>query len=228
MNKHLRNKVGYIPIAAGFILIAIGVRELVTHVVVNNELTTPNGYFWFCSAPTITTLLIAGAISIVAGLLIHRKIKNIISCAAVVGGFLLVIFDSYFLVGVWVRDMFPTIGISNFFELQSGGVAVWFFSGLTAGIFLIIFGIILGLRVRSRWGTTSIAGGSVLLFLASCLIAMDVITTAAIDPVFGLLEFRWYFFWENFTPVIPASVVIGGVLLVLGVFLVRKRNQIIA
>jgi len=218
MIKQLRNKWGYIPIAIGFILIAIGLRELVTHVVANNELATPNWYFWFYSAPTITILLIAGAISVVAGLLIHTKIKNIMSYASVIGGFLMIIFDSYFLVGVWVRDMFPTIGISNFFELQSGGTAIWFFSGLTAGMFLVIFGIILGLKVRSRWGLTSIAGGSVLLFLASCLISMDVIATAAIDPVFGLLEFRWYFFWENFTPVIPISLVIGGALVVLGVY----------
>jgi membrane-bound metal-dependent hydrolase YbcI (DUF457 family) len=97
-----------------------------------------------------------------------------------------------------------------------------------AGIFLIIFGIMLGLRVRSRWGITSIAGGSVLLLLAFCLIVLDVVTTAAIDPVFGLRDFRWYFFWDNFTPVIPLSLVIGVSLLFVGVLLMRKRNQIVA
>ncbi len=98
----------------GFILMAVGVRLLVTHVVVNNELVAPNWYFWFYWAPLINALLIAGAISTVTGLLIHLKIRNILSYALVVGGFLLIIFDSYFLVGVWVRDIFPVIGISNF------------------------------------------------------------------------------------------------------------------
>lgn len=210
----------------GFILMAVGVRLLVTHVVVNNELVAPNWYFWFYWAPLITALLIAGAISTVTGLLIHLKIRNILSYALVVVGFLLIIFDSYFLVGVWVRDMFPVIGISNFFELQSGGVAVGFLSWIIAGVFLAIFGIILGLRVRSRWGITLIVGGLVLLVLAFSLIALDVITTAAIDPVFGLRDFRWYFFWENFTPVIPLSIVMGGFLVVVGVLLMRKRDLV--
>lgn len=210
----------------GFILMAVGVRLLVTHVVVNNELVAPNWYFWFYWAPLITALLIAGAISTVTGLLIHLKIRNILSYALVVVGFLLIIFDSYFLVGVWVRDMFPVIGISNFFELQSGGVAVGFLSWIIAGVFLAIFGIILGLRVRSRWGITLIVGGLVLLVLAFSLIALDVITTAAIDPVFGLRDFRWYFFWENFTPVIPLSIVMGGFLVFVGVLLMRKRDLV--
>ena len=223
--KHLRSKLGYIPMAAGFVLIAVGIGLLVIHVVLNEELSIPNWYFWFYWAPIITTLLIAGAISTIAGLLIHLNIRKISAYALVAGGFLLIIFDSYFLIGNWARDHEGYIGISSFFELQSGGVAVWFFSGLTAGIFLVIFGIILGLKVRSRWGTTSIAGGSVLLFLASSLIAMDVITTAAIDPVFGLLEFRWYFFWENFTPAIPLSIIIGMPLVVAGVLLMRKSQS---
>lgn len=210
----------------GFILMVVGVRLLVTHVVVNNELVAPNWYFWFYWAPLITALLIAGAISTVTGLLIHLKIRNILSYALVVVGFLLIIFDSYFLVGVWVRDMFPVIGISNFFELQSGGVAVGFLSWIIAGVFLAIFGIILGLRVRSRWGITLIVGGLVLLVLAFSLIALDVITTAAIDPVFGLRDFRWYFFWENFTPVIPLSIVMGGFLVFVGVLLMRKRDLV--
>jgi hypothetical protein len=225
MFKRLRNKWGYIPMAAGFILMAVGVRVLVTHVIINNELAAPNGYFWFYWAPIITTLLIAGAISTVAGLLIHLKNRNILSYASVAGGFLLIIFDSYFLIRVWTRETFPTIGISNFSELQSGGVAVGFFSWLMAGVFLVIFGIILGLRVRSRWGATSIAGGSVLFLLAFCLIALDVIATAAIDPVFGLSDFRWYFFWENFTSVIPISLLIGGFLLFLGMILMRKSQS---
>jgi len=227
MIKSLRNKWGYIPMAIGLILIAVGVAILVTHVALNWELAVPNWYFWFYWAPIITTLLIAGSISTVTGLLINTKIENILSYASVAGGFLLIILDSYFLIGDWARDYEGYIGISSFFELQSGGVAVWFFSWLMAGIFLVIFGIILGLRVRSRWGITAIAGGSVLLLLAFCLIAMDVIATSAIDPVFGLRDFRWYFFWENFTPVIPISLVIGGVLVFLGVLLMRKRNQII-
>ena len=227
MIKQFRNKLGYIPMAVGLILIAAGIGILVTHVVLNEELAAPNWHFWFHWTPIITTLLIAGAISTIAGLLIHLKIRKISSYALVAGGFLMIISVSYFLIGAWARNMFPTIGIFNFFELQSGSIAIWFFLGLMAGAFLVIFGIILGISVRSRWGITSIVGGSVLLLFAFCLTAMDVIVTAAIDPVFGLLEFRWYFFWENFTPVIPISLVIGGVLVFLGALLMRKRKQII-
>ena len=222
MSKRLRNKWGFIPIAVGFILIAVGVEMLVTHVMLNTE-HDPNWYVWFYYAPLTTTLLIAGAISTIAGLIVYKKIEDIESYAFVAGGFLLIIFDFYLLVGVWVRK-FDSFTIEYFYSNQ----AVGFFSWLMAGIFLVALGIILGLRVRRRWGITSIAGGSLLLFLAFLLILLDVLATIAIDPVLGLSDFRWYFFWENFTPVIPLSLVVGGVLVSVGVLLVRKRKQIIA
>ena len=75
MIKHLRSKLGYIPMAIGFILIAVGIEMLVTHVVLNEELAAPNWYFWFYWAPIITTLLIAGSISTVTGLLIHTRLE---------------------------------------------------------------------------------------------------------------------------------------------------------
>jgi len=222
MNRQLRNNLGYIPIVAGFILIAVGVIILVAQVVMTNALAIPNWYFWFYWAPIIAVLLIAGAISTITGLLIQMKTRNILSYALVAGGFLVVIFDSYFLVGDWVRDYVNSMGISNFYPIQAGG----FFSWLMTGVFLVIFGIILASRVRSRWGITSIAGGSVLLFLAFCLIALDVITTIAIDPVYGLQDFRWYFFWDNFTPAIPLSLVMGCFFVFLGVILIRKRKTV--
>lgn len=219
MNKHLRNKFGYIPMAVGFILIAVGVEMLVTHVVLNIE-HDPNWYLWFYWAPVVTTLLIAGAISTIAGLMVYIKIEDIESYAVVAGGFLLIIIDSYLLIGVWVRK-FDIFTIDYFYASQALG----FFSGLVTGIFIVVLGIMIGLRVRSRWRIISIAGGSALLFLAFCLIVLNVLATIAIDPVLGLSNFRWYFFWENFTPVIPLSLVIGVVLVVLGVLLMRKRKQ---
>ena len=47
MNKNFRNKLGYIPLAVGFILIAVGIATLFTHVVLNNEIAIPNQHFWF-------------------------------------------------------------------------------------------------------------------------------------------------------------------------------------
>jgi hypothetical protein len=219
MSKWLRNKWGYIPIAAGFILIAVGVEMLLTHIVLNTE-HDPNWYLWFYWAPIVTTLLIAGAICTTTGLIIKMKIKGNEPYALVAGGFLLIIFDSYLLIGVWVRksDVFT---IDYFYASQS----VVFFSGLVAGIFLVVLGIMIGSKIKNRWSITSIAGGSAVLFLAFCLITLNFLATIAIDPVFGLSAFRWYFFWENFTPVIPIFLVIGGALVVSGVLLMRKRKQ---
>jgi hypothetical protein len=115
MNKQLRNKWGYIPMATGFILIAVGLGMLFIHVVLNDELAAPNWYFWFYRAPIITVLFITGAILTVAGLLIHMKNRNVLSYTSVAGGFLLIIFDAYFLIGDWAREMVNSLGISNFF-----------------------------------------------------------------------------------------------------------------
>ena len=224
MNKQVRNKWGYIPMAVGFILIAVGVGMLFTHVVVNNGLATPNSDFWFNWAPMITFLLIAGALSTVVGVLVSMKIRNMLSYASVAGGFLLVSLDSYFLIGEWIKVMVNVISLSNFYPSQAVGFFLW----LMAGVFLVVFGLIFGLRVRSKWGVISVAGGSVLLLLAVCLLILDVLATIAIDPVFGLRDFRWYFFWENFTLVIPFSLVVGGFFVFVGLLLMRKRNQIIA
>ena len=125
MNRQLRSKLGYIPIAAGFILIAVGVDILVTHVVLNKELAIPNWHFWFYWAPVITVLLIAGAIFTVTGLLINLKIKSILSYALAAGGFLLISFDSYFLIGDWVRDSRKSKTSSSGWNPHIGTTSGW-------------------------------------------------------------------------------------------------------
>ena len=136
-------------------------NRIYNHVVLNNELSRPNWYFWYYWALVITFLLIAGALTTVVGVLIARKITNIFSIASIAGGFLLISLDSYSLLVDWVRPMVNSIGLSNFLGWQAGGIAAGFFSWLMAGVFLVILGIILGLRVRSKLGIASVAGGVV-------------------------------------------------------------------
>ena len=67
-----------------------------------------------------------------------------------------------------------------------------------------------------------------MMILAVCLVILDAATTIDIDPAGGFQDFRWYYFWDNFHPVIPFSLMIGVFFVVLGVLLKRYRNQAIA
>jgi hypothetical protein len=225
MNKQARNRWGYIPIVAGFAIIAIGIITLYIHVVVNNELAGPNSYFWYYWALVIAFLLIAGSVTTVVGVLISRKISNIFSIALVAGGFLIISLHSYFLLVGWVRPMVNSIGLSNFLGWQAGGIAVGFFSWLMAGVFLVILGIILGLKVKNSWGIASVAGGIVLMILSMSVLILDVATTIAIDPQNGFHDFRWFFFWDNFHPIIVFSLMIGLFFVVLGVMLIKYPKK---
>ena len=225
MSKQARNRWGYIPIVAGFVIIAIGIFILYSHVVLNNELARPNWYFWYYWALVIVFLLIAGSLTTAIGALISRKVTNIFSIALTAGGFLIISLHSYFLLVDWVRPRVNSIGLGDFLGWQAGGIAVGFFSWLMAGVFLVVLGIILGLNVKNKWGITSIAGGVALMILAVSLVILDVAVTIDIDPAGGFQDFRWYWFWDNFHPIIGFSLMIGLFFVVLGVLLIWYQRR---
>ncbi len=225
----VRNKWGYVPIAGGFGLIAAGLVTFIIHVVLNGELSgTAAAYaqrsdFWFYWAPMITVFLIAGAFAAVIGVFVLKRVTNRWFYALIAGAFILIAFDSYFFVFNWAKDFINIIGIENFYPLS----ATYFFSGLMAAVFMVALAMVLGLKVRNKWGIITAVGGSVLILLAVFLIVLDAAATIAIDPVFslGLRDFRWYFFWQNFVPVIPFSLLIGGFLEFIGIYLIRMEKS---
>jgi hypothetical protein len=225
MGSWAKNKWGILPIALGAALIVAAVAILVIHVTINQELSGSSAAyaqrfdFWFSWAPTVTFLLNAGALITVLGFLALRRVTSKFSYALVAVGFLLISLDSYYLVINWVRGFINIIGWENFYSISA-----YFFSLLTAGIFLVACGIILGFHARNKWGATLLTGGLTLCFQGLWLLVLDVIITIDIDPVFGLRDFRWYFFWQNFQPLIPFSLIIGGLLVFLGASLIRKDH----
>ncbi len=224
----VRNRWGYTSIAGGLGLVAVGLIMLFVHVVLNGELSgTAAAYaqrsdFWFYWAPMITAFLVAGALSATLGLLILRRTTNRWSYALVTAAFTLIALDSYFFVFSWAKDFINIIGIDNFYPLP----ATYFLSILMVAVFLVALAMVLGLRVRNKWGITSVASGSVLILLALFLIVLDTAATIAIDPVSGIKDFRWYFFWQNFVPLIPFSLIIGGFLEFIGIYLIKDGKRL--
>lgn len=117
--------------------------------------------------------------------------------------------------------MVNSMSLSNFLGWQGSGIAVGFSSWLMAGVFLVVFGIILGLNAKNRWVMMLVAGGSVLV-----LLSISLETIIAYDPMEGFDVFRWLAFFDNYYyPIIPFSLIIGVFLIVLGILLVWYQRR---
>jgi hypothetical protein len=218
MDKQVRNKWGYAPIAGGSALILLGVAALVIQLVVNGDLFTGVSYldrfnFWYFWAPIISYSLIAGAFLVVVGIAILTGIRNKLSYASIAGGFVLMLVGAYTLLTNWVESNINSIAFDNFSVFSAS-----FFSYLTAGVFLMVLGIILGLRVRNKLAYVSIACGLAILLIAASTLTVNL---AAINLFINLYNLR-----ESWNPIISYSLIAGAFFVVVGaVYLMRARNR---
>jgi putative Mn2+ efflux pump MntP len=216
MDKQVRNKWGYAPIACGLILILIGISILMVNIWSNqfSAYGYANRYnFWYVQAPIIAYSIVAGTFVAVIGVAILRMITNKFSYASIVGGFILILIDVYTLFINWVKPNINIIGFDNF-----SSFSVSFFSYLMAGAFLIVIGIILGLTVRNKLGYVSIAGGLALILIGASALMVNL--ESHTSP-------NWYLNLRlSWAPVISYSLIVGAFLVVVEiVYLIRVRNR---
>lgn len=220
VDKQVKNRWGYAPITAGFALIALGVIALIIQLVVNSDLFNGVSYldrfnFWFYWAPIIFFSLITGALIVVIGVAVLRKITNVFSYVSIVCGFALIVISTQNLMSNLAQSI-NIIGWSNFW----GNWAIFFLPVLIIGGFLVVLGVVLGLRIRGRWGYGSIAGGltSVLFGAATYIIKSES----------GSFYAGWQ--WDNFWGTLSPLFLIGGAFLVLAgmayLLRIRSRNRL--
>jgi heme/copper-type cytochrome/quinol oxidase subunit 2 len=109
------------------------------------------------------------------------------------------------------------IGWGNFQQYW----ALDFFSSLMAACFLIVLGIILGLKVRNKLGYVTIAGGVAIMLVGVSILAANLATSLNYYPpnYYFSLQVAW-----NTT--ISFFLIIGALLVVVGtVYLIKVRNR---
>ncbi len=217
MQKHSTNRLGYLPIAIGLSLIIFAALLLFLQVCLNDVLSgSSQAYakrfdFWLFWAPIITISLIVGSLFAVLGIAILKRIKSKLSYLLITAGFVLISINAYQLFFTFIIPGINSIGLSN---LDS----VTFFSLLMAGLFLELLGVIFGLSVGNRLSSASLTGGFVLILMGIFFLIFDVAITLSIDPQGGFGAFRWFYFWQNFHPLIPFSLIIGIVLILIAAY----------
>jgi hypothetical protein len=218
VDKQVRNKWGYAPIAGGLASILIAV------VILNLELETNNSnylnytVFYKFWVPIISFCLIAGAFFVVMGVAYLREIRNRWSYASITAGFSLIAIEAYRLAAT-LEGTYEQFGIgwSDFQQYW----ALDFFSVLMTGAFLIVLGIILGLKVRNKLGDVTITGGLAMMLVGASILAANLATSLNYYPpnYYFSLQVAW-----NAT--ISFFLIIGALIVVVGtVYLMRARNR---
>jgi hypothetical protein len=221
MDKQVRNKWGYAPMAGGLasILIAAAILNLELETNGSNYLNYTVFYkFW---VPTISFCLIAGAFLVVIGVVYLRKFRNKWSYASITAGFTLIAIEAYKL-AFTLEGTYEQFGIgwSDFQQYW----ALDFFSVLMAGAFLIVLGIILGLRVRNKLGYVTITGGLAIMLVGASILAANLASSLNYYPpnYYFSLRVAW-----NAT--ISFFLIIGALFVVVGtayLMMVRNRNRL--
>jgi hypothetical protein len=218
MDKQVRNKWGYAPIAGGLasILIAAVILNLELETNSSNYLNYTVFYkFW---VPIISFCLIAGAFFVVIGVVYLREIRSKWSYASIGAGFTLIAIEAYRL-AFTLEGTYEQFGIgwSNFQQYW----ALDFFSVMMAGAFLIVLGIILGLRVRNKLSYVTITDGLAIMLVGASILASNLATSLNYYPpnYYFSLQVAW-----NTT--ISFFLIIGAFFVVVGtVYLMRARNR---
>ena len=215
-----KDRRGYIPIVAGFTLIVLGIVILILELQ-NANLNGYNGSGWLSFynfwVVVISFCFIAGAFSVVIGLFFLKRVVNISSYALLAAGFALIIFEaSRLLIQLGENNTLTRNGIGwyGFQEYWSFG----FFSFLTAGIFTIIVGVILGFQAKNKAGYITVSGGlAMILFGLSTL--MVNLTTHTSNNLYVNLQYSW-------SPAIAYSLTVGALICAVGtLYLARARAR---
>jgi len=225
MNKQAINDWGWAPVAVGFLLILIVTALLMLELQANNSNYLNYNVFYSFWFPIISFCLIAGAFFVVIGVVYLRKIRNKWSYASITAGFSLISIEAYRLAatieGTYTRIAasygYVGIGWYNFQQYW----ALDFFSVLMTACFLIVLGIILGLKVRNKLGYITITGGLAIMLVGVSILATNLTTSLDYYPpnYYFSLQVAW-----NTT--ISYFLIIGALIIVVGTgYLIWARNR---
>ena len=217
MDKKTINDWGWAPVTVGFFVILITVFIFL-------ESLNPTNYtfhyatftdFWF---PLVSFLFIAGTFLVVIGAVYLRNIRSKWSYASIAGGFSLLAIDMFELIAA-IKSMQGEIDWGDFQQYWS----LNFFSGLMAACFLIIIGIILGLKVKNKLGYVIITGGFAAMAVGIAVLAANLVTTLDYYPPHYIISLQ-----EAWNTSISYFLVIGALLVAIGtgyLIMVRIRNR---
>jgi len=216
MDKQGINDWGWAPVAVGFFVILITIFIFL-------ESLNPTNYtfhyttftnFWF---PLVSFLFIAGAFLVVVGAVYLRNIRSKWSYASIIVGFSLLAIDMFELIGA-VKSMQGEIDWGDFQQFWS----LNFFSGLMAACFLIVIGIILGLKARNKLGYVIITGGFAVMAVGIAVLAANLATSLNYYPpnYYFSLQVAWNTTISYFLTIGALIVAVGTVYLIT----VRKRK----
>ena len=174
MDKQAINDWGWAPVSVGFFVIFITVFIFL-------ESLNPTNYtfhyttftnFWL---PLVSFLFIAGAFFVVIGAVYLRNIRSKWSYASITAGFCILAFDMFELIAA-IKNMQGEIDWGDFQQYWS----LNFFSGLMAACFLIVFGIIPGLKIRNKLGYVIVTGGFATMAIGVTVLAANLVKTLII------------------------------------------------
>ena len=217
MQKQVRNKWGTVSVAEGFFLILIAVVILMLELDANNSNYLNYTVFYKSWVPIISFCLVAGAFFVVTGVVYLRKIRNKWSYASITAGFTLIAFEAYKLAAT-LEGTYGQHGIGWGDFQQYWALA--FFSGLMAACFLIVLGIILGLKVKNKLGYVTITGGLAIMLVGASILAANLATSLNYYPpnYYFSLQVVW-----NTT--ISIFLITGALIVVAGTgYFIKIRN----
>ncbi|MGA2680552.1 MAG: hypothetical protein ABSF44_01985 [Candidatus Bathyarchaeia archaeon] len=215
MNKKMV-AIALIPIAIGFLLIIISVLELQ-----NTTNQVANAYwihFYKSIVPIISICLVAGAFLVVIGGVYLKNIRNKWSYSSITVGFSLIAVEAAELAITLKGTQGPSgIGWGDFQQHW----ALSFFSVLMAACFLIVLGIILGLKTKNKLGYVMVTGGFAVMLVGASVLAANLATSLDYYPpnYYFSLQAAW-----NTT--ISYFLIIGAIIVATGTgYLMWARNR---
>lgn len=218
MDKQVSYERGYVLIAVGFLLIFITVAILTGALNNNrNDFWISFYHFW---VQVVAFCLITGAFFVIVGVVYLFNIRNKWSYASITVGFGLVAFEATELAITLHGTQGPGgIGWDYFQKYWSLDL----FSGLMAACFLIVLGIILGLKVRNKLGYVIITGGAAIMIVGASILAANLATSLNYYPpdYYFSLQVAW-----NTT--ISYFLIIGALVVAVGtayLIAIRRRNR---
>lgn len=174
-------------------------------------------HFW---VQVVAFCLITGAFFVVIGVMYLFNIRNKWSYASITVGFGLVAFEATDL-AITLRGTQGPGGIGwDYFKKY---LALELFSGLMAAYFLIVLGIILGLKVRNKLGYVIITGGAAIMLVGAFILAANLATSLNYYPPDYYFSFR--IAWNN---IISYFLIIGALIVAAGaayLIAIRRRNR---
>ena len=220
MDKQATNKWGLAPVAAGLFLILVSVfifLQAINNYNYTNYITFYN--FWF---PLLSFCFVVGAFFIVIGMVYLRNIRSKWSYASIIAGCSLIAIDMYELAATIksIRGFDGSIVMVGWGDFQQHW-SVDFFSGVMAACFLIVIGIILGLKVRNKLGYVIITGGFAVFFVGITVLAANLATSLNYYPpnYYFSLQVAW-------NTAISYLLVIGALIVAVGTgYLIWARNR---